>query len=335
MHQGEGRRLHGGEGFAMLARMSAPARTQPLAGLIDRRVVLVTGKGGVGKTTVTAAIARLAREAGKRVLVGEVGAEPGSPSPLRQLLTGQAAPLPDEPVTLEPGLDAVLFTPESGHRAFLREVLPLGFLADRALKAEPLRRFLNGAPAFAELGVLYRGLQAEKETLRGARRWDLIVLDAPASGHALALASLPEVALKVISGGPIGRALRDGHALLTDPARTIAVVTTLPEALPVSEALELASGLRRARVRVHGVVANLVPEDPFTQDEHVALDAWLAAGDGAQSVLGTRLLGKLRRARAAVERLRTGADELLYTVREHAGRGPELVRHVASELSLA
>jgi anion-transporting ArsA/GET3 family ATPase len=137
----------------MLRAMSEPVRTQPLAGLIDRRVVLVTGKGGVGKTTVAAAIARIAKEAGKRVLVGEVGTEPGSPSQLRQLLTGKEGPLTDEPLELEPGLDAVLFTPESGHRAFLREVMPLGFLADRALRAEPLKRFHNGAPAFSELEI--------------------------------------------------------------------------------------------------------------------------------------------------------------------------------------
>lgn len=318
----------------MLRRMQK-APPQPLAGLIDKRVVLVTGKGGVGKTTVAAAIVRLAREAGKRVLAGEVGTELGRPSSLRQLLTGADTPLPDEPVELEPGLDAMLFTPESGHRAFLREVLPLGFLADRALKAEPLRRFLNGAPAFAELGVLYRGLQSVKEERRGQRRWDLVVLDAPASGHALALASLPEVALRVISGGPIGRALKDGHDLLTDKARTVAVVTTLPESLPVAEALELVKGLRKSRVEVHGLIANLVPEDPFTAEEHAALDGVLAAGAGPEAVLGSRSLGRLRRATAALDRLRDQAGDLLYTVRETASRGPELVRHVASELAPA
>ncbi len=308
-------------------------RPAPLDSLVNRRVVLVTGKGGVGKTTVTAALARVAIKAGKRVLVGEVGTEPGAPSALRSVLTGKEGALSDEPESLEPGLDAMMFAPEAGHRAFLKDVLPLGLFADRALRAEPVRRFLNGAPALAELGVLYRGVQMVREEQRGRPRWDLVILDAPASGHALALATLPEVALRIFPSGPIGRALKDGLALLTDPARTTAIVTTLPEALPVSEALELVAALQRSRVQVHGVIANLVPHDPFEPGEHDALDEYLARGaHEASAVLGTRSLGKLRRARTALERLRSEVGHLLMEVRENSSRGPALVQHVVQEL---
>ena len=319
----------------MLAAMSASFHPEPLSDLISRRLVLVTGKGGVGKTTVTAAVGRLGVQAGKRVLVGEMGAAPGAPSSLRQVLTGESAPLPEEPVELLPGLDAVLLTPQAGHRAFLRDVLPLGFLADRALRTEALKRFLSAAPAFAELGILYRGLQLVREEKRGQPRWDLVVLDSPASGHALAFATLPEVALKIIPGGPMGRALRAGHELLTDPAKTVALVTTLPETLPVTEALELIAGLEKSRVLVKGVVANLVPEDPFTESEHALLDRYLAKGGAPEGILGTRSLGRLKRARSALERLRAQMGETIYTVREHASRGPELVHHVVSELTTA
>ncbi|MFM2152025.1 MAG: hypothetical protein RL199_460 [Pseudomonadota bacterium] len=315
--------------------MPDPRRPPSLARILDRRVVLVTGKGGVGKTTLTAALARLALRTGRRVLVGELGGEVTGPSPLRLALTGVDAPLVDEPTSLEPGLDAVRVTAAAGHRDFLRGALPLGFLAERALRADVLQRFLNGAPGFAELGMLYRGLSLEREKRHGAPRWDVVLLDAPASGHALALATLPAVALRLISAGPIARALGEGLALLTDPARTCAVVATVPESLPVSEAMELVTGLEKAGVGVGGVVANLVPADPFSVEEHVLLEALVASGEDPQAaVLGRRSVEALRRARAALARLE-GAGKSLLPVSLRAGTGPLLVDALARELAPA
>lgn len=306
----------------------SPDQLDTLRELLEVRLAVVTGKGGVGKTTIAASLARLAAAAGKRVLLAEVGVEPSAPSPVRELLTGAPQGATTEPAPLLPGIDAVLLTPDAGHRAFLRDVLPLGFLADRALKTEVLRRFLGAAPAFAELGVLYRGLQ-----LLRTGRWDLLVLDAPATGHVLAFASLPEVVLRIVPGGPIGRAVKEGLALLNDPKRTRVLVTTLPESLPVREALELMKGLERSRVAVHGVVANLVPEDPFDPYEHDALKHVLQPGGDEAAVLGGRSLGRLRRAREALDRLRESAGRALFTVREQPSvRGPGLVDKVASEL---
>ncbi len=317
----------------MLSAMPGTSASEPLVELIHRRVVIVTGKGGVGKTTVASAIGRLGAQAGKRVLIAEMGSEPGAPSGVRQVLTGSDDALGEEPTELGENLFGVLLTPEAGHRAFLRDVLPLGFLADRALRAEPLKRFLSAAPAFAELGMLYRGLKLVREEKRGKPVWDLVVIDAPASGHALAFATLPEVALKIIPGGPIGRAVKAGHAMLTDPATTVALVTTLPETLPVTEALELVRGLEKSRVLVHGVVANLVPDDPFTESEHALLDRTLSQGGAPETFLGSRSLGRLKRARDALQGLRAQVQEKIYTVREHASRGPELVLDVARELA--
>jgi arsenite-transporting ATPase len=315
--------------------MSATNSPRSLARLFERRVVLVTGKGGVGKTTLAAALARLAMRGGRQVLVGELGGEVTGPSPLRQALTGVAAPLPDTPVPLEPGLDAVRITAAAGHRDFLRGALPFGFIAERALRADVLQRFLNGAPGFAELGMLYRGLSLERERLRGKARWDLVILDAPASGHALALATLPAVALRLISAGPIARALGEGVSLLTDPARTCAIVATVPELLPVNEAMELAAGLEKADVAVGGLVVNLVPPDPFSVEEHVLLDALLPAGDGPRpALLGRRSVEGLRLARGALARLeRTG--RMLWPLRRREGEGPVLVEAMTGELAQA
>lgn len=311
------------------------AGRQALETILSSRVVIVTGKGGVGKTTLAAALARLGSERGRRVLVAETGGDPAAPSPLLEALVGPGRRPSEEPVEVEPGLSTVLLTPEAGHRAFLRDVLPLGFLADRALRAEPLRRFLGAAPAFSELGVLFRGLQLIRaERRRGVPDYDLVIIDAPATGHALAFASLPELVLKIIPGGPIGRACREGLDLLTDPAQTRVMLATLPEALPASEALELLAGLEHHRLAVAALVANLVPHDPFSPAEHDALSAFLGADASAAPVLGGRSVGKLRRAASALERLRDSGRALL-TVREHADRGPALVQAMATELLAA
>jgi anion-transporting ArsA/GET3 family ATPase len=312
----------------------SPRPSPSLEELLGVRMLIVTGKGGVGKTTVAAALARLAASRGRKVLAAEIGAVEGAAGPLHAALLGKDTGARVEPSAVAPNLDVALLTPESGHRAFLREVLPLGALADRALKTAPVSRFLAAAPAFSELGILYRGLTLLEEQRRGRARWDLVVVDAPATGHALAFTTLPGVMLRIVPGGPLGRAMREGLELLTDPARTKAVVTTLPETLPVSETFELIAGLQKSRVNVGGVIANQVPHDPFSPLEHATLaDFLLGRGpaDGA-GMLGTRSLEKLRRARGAVERLEEKLGALLMTVQEQAHRGPALVEAVAREL---
>ena len=298
-----------------------------LDGLLSARILLVTGKGGTGKTTLAAALGKLGAALGKRVLLAEMGQESLARSPLLESFD-IAGPSTTEPQRIGPNLFAVLLTPESGHRAFLHDVLPFGFLVDRALRAEPLRRFLAAAPAFSELGVLFRGLQfVKQERSRGVPKWDLVIIDAPASGHALAFATLPQILLKVIPGGPIGRTAREGIAILTDPKRTVAVVATLAEALPVSEALELAAGLVKSNLRVHGIVANQVPTDPFSVAEHEALNALL----GQTRVIGSRTLQRMKRAQASLRRLREAAARVL-VVREQDWRGERLISAVAEDL---
>jgi arsenite/tail-anchored protein-transporting ATPase len=305
------------------------AAPRGLDAILSARVLLVTGKGGTGKTTVAAALASLVSRAGKRVLVAELGQQPARHSPLLEALGAQRRASTLEPQHVLGNVWSVLLTPEAGHRAFLHDVLPFGFLVDRALRAEPLRRFLAAAPAFSELGVLFRGLQFVKaERRRGVPEWDVVIIDAPASGHALAFATLPQILLKVIPGGPIGRTAREGISILTDPKRTLAIIATLPETLPVSEALELAEGLARSNLRVHGIVANQVPLDPFSTAEHEALAALL----GKTNVLGSRTLSRLSRSKAALLRLEQAALRILI-VHEQLETGEPLIAAVANDLA--
>jgi anion-transporting ArsA/GET3 family ATPase len=300
--------------------------------LLERRTILVTGKGGVGKTTVAAALGRAIAAAGKRVLVGEVSYEPDATSPLARALGIDRTP--EEPGRVEGSLSAVLLTPTAGHARFLRDVLPLGMLADAALKSAAIRRFLHAAPTLSEIGILYRLLDlVRRKRSSGEPEHETIVVDLPATGHTLALAQVPGAIVEVLPGGPIAAAAREGLELLQDQQRTTSIIVTLPEALPVSEAVDLAEGLRRHRMPVGRVVLNRMPDDPFDAEERVHVEALL---QGRGPMLGGRAIPRIDRAKAAAHRLQAeGTPVVLVGEMEgadDAGVTVSVAKHLASTL---
>ena len=271
----------------------------PFSQLLERRILLVTGKGGVGKTSVSAALARAAAAAGKRVLAAEIASDEAAPSPLATALGAAASD--DEPIDVAPSIRAVRIAPSRGHQDFLRDTMPMRFLADAAMKSAAIRRFLSAAPTLAEMGILYRLLYLSRAKHRsGGHEHETIVVDLPATGHALALTQLPEAMLKVIPGGPIVAAVKDGLAMVTDPKQTATVIVTLPETLPVSESLELVRNLERHDLPVVAMVLNRAPDDPFDAAERAYLDGWLVS---QKDVLGLRSLGRIDRAAKARARI--------------------------------
>ncbi len=288
-----------------------------LDALKNLRVVFVTGKGGVGKTTIAAAMARALAASGSRTLAVEVVEDEEKnekDAPLASMLGGSVRD--GEPMLVDRNLHVAALSPSSGHKAFLRDTLPVKVLADAAMKSQAVRRFLHAAPTFPELGVLYRLLDLSRARRSdGARAYDHIVVDLPATGHALALVQVPSAVLRVVTGGAIGQAVRAGLELLCDPASTGAFVVTLPEPLPVSESLELAAGLEQHRVAVAGVILNRVPRDPFDDAE---LEAALALCAG-KPTLGGRTVQRIARARKARARLAEIGRGALVELHEHDG----------------
>jgi anion-transporting ArsA/GET3 family ATPase len=246
------------------------------------RLVVVAGKGGVGKTTVTAALASSAASAGVRVLVVEVEGKSG----LAGMLGGRG----------ELGYEEVSFThgagPNGTGEVRARTITPARALADY-FEDHGMRRLSNrlgrtgvldivatAAPGLDDILVLGKVKQLER-----LGRSDLILLDAPAAGHAITFLQSANGLLDAVNVGPINTQARDVVEMLSDPKRTQVLLVTLPEETPVNELVDTAFALEdRVGVSLGPVVVNgLYPEiDGLEVDPEAAareVGASLSASD--------------------------------------------------------
>ena len=286
----------------------------------------MTGKGGVGRSSMTAALATLAQRKGVRVLICDIGDDPNDYSPLARHFGRDR--MPPHVETIAPGIRGVVLLARSGQELFLKSVLHSGTLARAALSSEALRRLLSAGPSFKEMGVFFQLL-----TLLRAKRSDgspenqLVLIDMPATGHTLSLTGLPELLLRLVPRGPIAAALREGQSYLNDPKQGAAGVVTLPETLPVSECLELLEGLHKTGMPIGGVMVNRVPVDPFTRGEREALQTPL----DRINPLGAEGFRRPVQAQREIARLRAGMKLPLVELAELA-HGTDLIAGLADGL---
>lgn len=295
--------------------------------LLEKRVILVVGKGGVGRSTLAAAIAKAGAEVGKHTLIMEIGEPDQSYHATARLLGGER--FTPTPTPLGPNLEGALLHSREGQGLFLHTVLPKAIPVRRVLGSKALSSLLDAAPSLNEMGVFYHLLDRIKATTpKGAPRHDLIVVDMPATGHALALTSLPTVLLKLLPDGAISELLREGQDYMYDPAVTNAVVVTLPETLPVTESIELMEGLQETSITIGGVFLNRFPAQPFTPEEFEAITPLLLNPKLFGGSSWRRLLGSRR----AKKRLRTGTSAPIYQVPDVKGPSEDLLPTLTAAL---
>jgi hypothetical protein len=136
--------------------------------------------------------------------------------------------------------------------------------------------------------------------------------------------------LRVIPVGPIATAVKEGLAFLLDPEKTGAVVVTLPETLPVSEALELVSGIEQHRIPLRHAFLNRVPRDPFTDGERHAVRELLSS---MPPTLGARTVDRIERAHASAARFKDGVNVSVTELPDAWTDGPTLVSEIAQALA--
>jgi anion-transporting ArsA/GET3 family ATPase len=287
-----------------------PGPGRPASGLLDLKLIFVTGKGGVGKTTVAAALSLLAAERGKRVLVCEVDAK----GDLASLFEAQPTSFAER--ELVPGVFAMSMDTE----ASLREYLKLNLRIPVVGRIGPLARAFDfvatAAPGVREILTVGKLCYEVRQ-----RHYDVVVVDASATGHIVSQLAAPQAINDLVKVGLIRSQTDWMLEILSDPARTGLVVVTTPEEMPVAETLELVGRVdRETTVRLAAVVVNRVlpelfgrrEEEVFEQLREAGATATLSerAGGDADPVLeGARLAVTIRRTRAAhLERLRQGLD---------------------------
>lgn len=212
-------------------------------------LLVVTGKGGVGKSTVAAAIGDALARRGRRVLALEIDPR----ETLHRLL--DTPPSDGAVVPAGPRLWLQNLRPRNEIEALVRRRIPIPLVA-RAVGASPVfHHFVEGAPGLKELAVLGHALRL----VRGdaGPGVDTVVLDAPATGHGVSLLAAPLLVSDILGGGPVADLARDIAAMVGDPAQCGVLVVTLAEEMPVQEAIELRADLvRRVGRDAQGLVIN-------------------------------------------------------------------------------
>jgi anion-transporting ArsA/GET3 family ATPase len=228
--------------------------------LARRQLIVVTGKGGVGKTTLAAALGQLLSRAGKKVLLLE--ADP------RESLHRVLGTEPSGGALIDAGDGLRVQNVQAAEiiEELVSERVHVGFIARRITHSQAFRHFVAGAPGFKEAALLG---YAYRVVMGGYRvHADLVILDAPATGHGVSLLTAPELLAAAIRDGELGAMAAELAAYLADPTRTGIVLATLAEEMAVQETLELVALLEsRLHRRPDLVVANgIYPALPAVED---------------------------------------------------------------------
>ncbi len=277
----------------------------PGPSLLDKRLLIVAGKGGVGKSSVSAALALVAARRGKRVLVCEVNARERVAPLLGAPLAG--------PVVREaaPGISTINVTPDEAMREYGLMVLRFRTIYQAVFENRVVRFFLRVLPSLAELVMLGKILHEVRAEEGGRPRWDLVVLDAPATGHAVQLLRVPAALADTVPAGPLLRDVVRMRDLLVDPAATSLSIVTLPEEMPVSESIDLDAQVRGVLGIPRGsLFVNAMPEARFSREEQERL-ARLQAGPppvGPAARAATLHSGRVAEAVRYAARVRAALD---------------------------
>jgi anion-transporting ArsA/GET3 family ATPase len=283
-----------------------------VTGLLDRRLLFVTGKGGVGKTTVAAGLGLLAARSGLRTLVCEVDAKGN----LADFF--EAGPTSFKPREVQPSLWAMSMDTEESLKEYLSLQLKVPLLSRIGPLAKTFDFIATAAPGVKEILTVGKLAWEVREG-----HYDLVIADASATGHIVSQLRAPEAIKELVSVGLVRDQTEWMTEILTDARQTGVVIVASPEEMPVTESLELIDRLAETDFDVAAIIVNRVLPELFGRGEEAiferlaqpdvveALSA-AAGGPAGPIIEAARLAVTLRRTRTThLERLRAGVDPTL------------------------
>jgi anion-transporting ArsA/GET3 family ATPase len=283
--------------------------------LLGRRLLVVTGKGGVGKSTVAAALALVAARQGKRVLVVDVDAKGTIADRF------EAGTIGFKPKEVMPGISLLAMDTEASLAEYLRLNLRVPIIGRLGPLAGMLDFVATAAPGVREILTIGKVCWEVRESIEGRADWDLVVVDAAATGHVIAQLGAADAIRDLVAVGPVRGQTEWMSELLADPAITALNVVTTPEEMPIEETIDLVGRARtELDVPLGAVIVNRVlPELFTTRDEAVfgrlsdgeaRAELTDAVGKGVGAVIeAAELAVAMRRSRVTqLERLRAEVD---------------------------
>ncbi len=285
-----------------------------MSGPLDKRLVFVTGKGGTGKTTVSAALGLIAARQGKRTMVCEVAEQSRVPN-----LFGRDGAGFSE-VELAENLWAISVDPEHAREEWLKFQLRSGALAGVLNSSRIFGYLAAAAPGLAELvtvGKVWELAQLERKTSK-ASPYDVVIVDAPATGHGVAMLRAPKTFREAARVGPVAGQAGRIHEFLADPGQTAVMAVALAEDMPVNETLDLGDRLEEEMGQhIQAIVVNAVYPERFSGSDAEAI----AAADGKPSKAARDALDaalsehdRARAQRSQLRRLRRDAEAPVTTL---------------------
>jgi Anion-transporting ATPase len=272
--------------------------------VLDRRLVYVTGKGGVGRTTVAAALGLAAARAGKRTMVCEVAEQ----DRITRAFDRPPAGFRETEVTRN--LHTFSIDPRAATEEWLRFRLHSGALASLLGQSRVFHYLTAAAPGLSELvtiGKIWELAQLQRKTARAAP-YDLVVVDAPATGHGIALLRAPRTFAEIARAGPLHHQARKIDSFVTDPSFTAVIGVALAEEMPINETIDLERRLReQLGMKLSAVLVNAVVPERFSAAEAKQIESVDGAGSpSAREALAAALAARerARGQRSQLSRLR-------------------------------
>jgi anion-transporting ArsA/GET3 family ATPase len=298
-------------------------------------LVIVTGKGGVGKTTVSVALGMRAAAEGKRTIVCEVSAQENASRMFEHTTVGF------HEVELEKNLWAISIDPDESMREYVLLQLKVRAMRDMLFRSRIFNYLTAATPGLKELvtiGKIWELAQLDRKVKSG-RKYDTVIVDAPATGHGVGFLQTPRTFANIARVGPIHSQAQTLDNFITDHENTGVAIVALPEEMPVNETAALEHDLvEEVGVAVDRVYLNGLYPERFSKEEAEVLTALAAAEDGATKAAARAALsefGRARSQRAQLARLRRRAQAPVKTLPFlfEPDLGPEAARRLSKRLS--